>query len=84
MGKVEFTGVSEAQAMALKERWALKTGQIFDQSYLDKFFRHDAGQVLSRIFQERGLMQKTSAPVETRYDKNREALTVDVTIEIKK
>ena len=84
MGKVEFTGVSEAQAMALKERWALKSGQIYDQSYVDKFFRQDAGQMLARIFQERGLMQKTSAPVDIRYDKNRAALTMDITIEIKK
>ena len=84
MGNVEFTGVSESVATALKERWALKSGQIFDQSYVDKFFRQDAGQLLARIFQERGLTQKTSAPVETRYGKNRQALTVDVTIEIKK
>jgi outer membrane protein assembly factor BamA len=84
MGNVEFTGVPEAQAMALKERWALKNGQIYDQSYVDKFFRQDAGQLLARIFQERGLTQKTSAPVDVRYNKNRQALTMDVTIEIKK
>lgn len=84
MGTVEFKGVSESDASALKERWALKSGQIFDQSYIDTFFRHDAGQFLARLFEARGLTQRTSAPVDVRYDVNRQSLIVNVVIEVKR
>src|SRR5205807_1145287 len=83
MGTVEFKGVSPADAAALQERWKLKSGDIYDESYSDRFFREDGRMLLSRIFQERRSMQKQGPPLEVRARPNRKALTVDVTIEIK-
>lgn len=83
MGIVEFKGVSTADAAALQERWKLKSGDIYDESYSDRFFREDARALLSRIFQERQSLQKQGPPLEVRSHPNRKALTVDVTIEIK-
>jgi outer membrane protein assembly factor BamA len=84
MGTVEFQGVSESQATALKEKWKLKSGEIFDQSYINRFFTEDAAMFLSRIFEERGLTKKTSAPVDIRYNINRQALIVNLVIEVKR
>jgi outer membrane protein assembly factor BamA len=84
MGTVEFQGVSKADAAALKQKWRLKTGEIYDQSYTDRFFREDAALLLSRIFQERRAMEKQGAPVDIRRDVNRSALTVNLIIEIKR
>jgi outer membrane protein assembly factor BamA len=83
MGTVEFKGVSPADAAALQERWKLKSGDIYDESYSDRFFREDGRALLSRIFQERQSLKKQGAPLEVRPHPNRKALTVDVTIEIK-
>jgi outer membrane protein assembly factor BamA len=83
MGAVEFRGVSEADAAALKERWKLKTGEVYDTSYVDRFFREDAVMLLSRIYQERHLMEKNSAPVDIKSNADRKALTVNLVIEIK-
>lgn len=83
MGTVEFKGVSEADAASLKEKWRLRAGEVYDQSYTDRFFREDAAAILSRIFQQRNLMQRTSPPVDIKSDVNRRALTVNLIIEIK-
>src|SRR6185503_8525581 len=53
MGTVEFKGGSAAEAAALKEKWQLKSGEIYAQSYFNRFFREDAVLLLARIFQER-------------------------------
>lgn len=82
MGSVEFTGVSDGDAATLKEKWALTSGQIYDQTYTDKFFREDAAQLLGRLFEARGLMQRTSAPVDIKYNVNRQALIVNIVIEV--
>jgi outer membrane protein assembly factor BamA len=84
MGTVEFRGVSEADAAALKNLWKLSTGEIYDQSYVSRFFRQDGAQLLARIYRERNLMQRASAPVDVKYDLNRQSLTVNLVIEIKK
>jgi outer membrane protein assembly factor BamA len=84
MGTVEFRGVSEPQANGLKERWKLKSGQIFDQSYVNRFFIEDAASFLAPIYEERGLTRKGSAPVDVRYDINRQAQMVNLVIEIRR
>jgi|ERR1044072_8957927 outer membrane protein assembly factor BamA len=84
MGTVEFRGVSPSDAAALKDKWKLKSGEVFDASYSNRFFQQDAAVMLLRIYQERNLMQKGSDPVDVRADVNRQALTVNLIIEIKK
>lgn len=83
MGNVEFKGVSIEDAAALKDRWKLKSGDIYDANYSDRFLRADAALLLSRMIQERRLRENQSAHVEVRPKANRKTLTVDVTIEIK-
>jgi len=83
MGTVDFKGFAEADSAALKDSWKLKTGDVFDSSYLDRFFREDARAVISRLFQERRATSKKPPSVDPQTRVNRKSLTVDITIELK-
>lgn len=83
MGTVEFKGFSEADTRALREKWRLKTGEIYDQSYLDQFFRNDAASITSKIASDRRAQQKPFPPLDSRPIPDRQSLTVNVTVEIK-
>lgn len=82
MGAVEFKGFSSAYAALLAEKWALKSGEVYDQSYGGRFLRIDAAELLSRILKERqsqgkppnlGIVEKP----------DRQTLIVNLTIELK-
>jgi len=83
MGTIDFKGFSETETVALKESWKLKPGDVYDASYLDRFFREDARPVLSRIFQERRATQNKQVSLDPRTHPNRNSLNVDVVIELK-
>lgn len=83
MGTVQFKGFSEADAAALKQGWQLPSGAVYDQSYASRFLREDGAQVFSRIARERNAQGKPPLSVDISGNPNRQALTVDVTIEIK-
>jgi outer membrane protein assembly factor BamA len=83
MGTVDFKGFAEADSAALKDSWKLKTGDVFDSSYLDRFFREDARAVISRLFQERRATSKKPPSFDPQTRVNRKSLTVDITIELK-
>src|SRR5215510_1375782 len=53
MGTVEFKGFSADDAFILKKRWALKSGDVYDQSYVSRYFRNDAAEMMSRIARDR-------------------------------
>ena len=83
MGTIDFKGFSETDTAALRERWKLKPGDVYDTSYMDRFFREDARPVLSRIFQERRATQNKQVSLDPRTHANPNSLTVDVVIELK-
>jgi len=81
MGTVDFKGFSDADATALKEKWRLQSGEIFDASYSDRFFGEDATVIMSRIVVARRAQRKPLPTVSSLPD--RQALIVNVTIEMK-
>jgi outer membrane protein assembly factor BamA len=83
MGTVEFKGFSPVDAALLAEKWNLKSGDVYDQSYAGHFFRVDADEILSRLAKERQAQGKPFPNLSTLEKPNRQTLTVDLTIELK-
>jgi outer membrane protein assembly factor BamA len=82
MGSLLFKGLTERDAKALRNAWRLKRGDIFDQGYLDDFFKEDARDVFQRMFQERRSAGKPPPQIQTGLDRHKDSLTVDVTLEL--
>jgi outer membrane protein assembly factor BamA len=83
MGTVEFKGFSADDAFILGKKWGLKSGEVYDRSYAGQFFRADAREIMSRIAQERQSQGKPLPNLGTRETPDRQALIVNLTIEIK-
>jgi outer membrane protein assembly factor BamA len=83
MGTVEFKGFSPVDAALLAEKWTLKSGEVYDQSYAGRFFRIEGGEILSRIFKERQSQGKPLPNLGTQERPNRQTLIVNLMIEIK-
>ena len=83
MGTVEFKGFTPVDAALLAEKWTLKSGDVYDQSYAAHFFRVDGDEILSRIAKERQSQGKPVPNLSTQEKPNRQTLTVDLTIELK-
>ena len=83
MGTVEFKGFTPVDAALLAEKWTLKSGDVYDQSYAAHFFRVDADEILSRLAKERQSQGKPLPNLSTQEKPNRQTLTVDLTIEVK-
>jgi outer membrane protein assembly factor BamA len=83
MGTVEFKGFTPVDAALLAEKWTLKSGDVYDQSYAAHFFRVDADEILSRLAKERQSQGKPLPNLSTEEKPNRQTLTVDLTIEVK-
>jgi len=75
MGSFEAVGMSPAVAERLKGKWRLKTGDIFDASYMSEFLKKDAPGVLQGSF-TRSSRVKTSTLL------NKELRVVDVRLEL--
>ena len=82
MGALFFKGLSERDAKALRDAWRLKRGDIFNQGYLEDFFKREARSVMQRLFEERGATSKPPPRIDTRLKANKETLTIDVTLEL--
>jgi outer membrane protein assembly factor BamA len=83
MGTVEFKGFSPVDAALLSEKWTLKSGDVYDQSYGGRFLRIEAGETLSRIAKERQSQGKPIPDLGVRETPERQTLIVNLTIEIK-
>ena len=83
MGTIDFKGFSETDRGALIESWKLKTGDVYDASYVDRFFREDARPVISRILQQRRATSSQRVSIDPQTHVNRKSLTVDLVIELK-
>ncbi|HWN10015.1 MAG TPA: POTRA domain-containing protein [Pyrinomonadaceae bacterium] len=82
MGGLAFRNLTERDAKALRDVWRMKRGDIFDQGYLDEYFKQEAGRALLRLSQERQSGGKEPPKLGTNIKANRETLTVDVTLEL--
>lgn len=83
MGTVEFKGFSSEDAARLAQKWALKSGDVYDQTYAGRFLREAAGEVLSRLAKERQSQGKATLNLGTQENPNRQALIVNLVIELK-
>ena len=83
MGAVEFKGFSPVDAALLSEKWTLKSGEVYDQSYGGRFLRIEAGEILSRIAKERQSQGKPIPDLGVRETPERQTLIVNLMIEIK-
>ena len=83
MGTVEFKGFSSDYSAALGKRWALKSGEVYDQSYAGRFFRTGAVEIMSRIAKERQSQGKPLPNIPIREIPNRQTLIVNLVIELK-
>ena len=83
MGTVEFKGFSANDAATLSKLWKLKSGEVYDQSYVVRFFRDDAREIMSRIAHERQSQGKPLPNLSTMEYPNPKTLIVNVIVEIK-
>ena len=82
MGSLLFKGLTERDAKALRDGWKLRRGEVFDQGYLDEFFKKDSRNAMQRLFEERRAVGKPPPQFDTKLNPNKETLTVDVTLEL--
>jgi len=83
MGTVEFKGFSAEDSVTLGKKWALKSGEIYDQTYVGQFLRSDAGETIWRITKDRQTRGKPTLNLSPQEVPNRETLTVNLVIELK-
>ena len=83
MGAVEFKGFSPVDAALLAEKWTLKSGEVYDQSYSGRFFRIEGSEILSRIAKERQSQGKPVPNLSTREVPDRQTLIVNLVIDLK-
>lgn len=83
MGTVEFKGFSVDDAAALGKKWALKSGEVYDQTYAGEFFRGDGREIVSRIAKERQSQGKPLPNLSTSESPNSQTLIVNLMIEVK-
>jgi len=75
MGNFIVKGVTEQVVSALKGRWALKTGDIYDDSYLSDFVK--------KLVDDKVILPDLAKLLRTELKPDRQRLTVDVIIEFK-
>lgn len=75
MGNFIVRGVPEKDVARLKERWALKTGAIYDASYLDDFIR--------KLVDDKLILPDLAPFLKPEFKLDRQGLTVDVIIDFK-
>jgi outer membrane protein assembly factor BamA len=83
MGTVEFKGFTTDDAATLGKRWGLKNGEVYDQSYINRFFRDQAREITTRIANEREAQGKPKPNIDTHEQPNRQTLIVNLVIELK-
>jgi len=75
MGNFEVFGVPPKVADRLKGKWRLKTGYVFDGSYMSEFLKKDAAAALAGALQPSSKVKISTQP-------NQEQHVVDVTFQV--
>ena len=83
MGRLSAKGFSESETNKINEKWELKTGEIFDEGYLEEFSKKNFAEILRAQFMQRRAQNKPPPNVQWGTALDRKALTVDVTLELK-
>lgn len=83
MGKLIIKGLSDGEANSLQQRWKLKSGEIFDSTYFERFLSTDASDQMIRIFSARRAAGKGQPNISEEVTPDQKTLTADATIEFK-
>jgi len=83
VGKLTIKGLSEVDSKSLEQRWKLKSGEVFNNSYFDRFFKTDAREEMQRIILARQVQRKGPPQIANEVTPNKQTLTADVTLEFK-
>jgi outer membrane protein insertion porin family len=83
MGKLTIKGIPELDGRPLEQHWKLKRGDVFDMSYPDQFLKTDGREDLQRIVAAWQAQGKPLPAFSFDIKPDRQAVTVDVTMEIK-
>lgn len=84
MGTLTITGLPDTLADYLKEKWELPQGAIYDDSYYKEKFGKVINESVGKAFQEGKLKRGSQPPtIDVTPKLNRNALSVDLTIEFK-
>jgi hypothetical protein len=83
MGTIKVKGLNEAEARSLERKWKLKSGEIFDTSYFERFFNTDVTEEMQKLFAARRALGKGPPDIKEDISPNHQTLTADVTIEFK-
>jgi hypothetical protein len=75
MGNFIVKGVSEKEAALLKERWGLKTGEVYDASYL--------GDFIKKLVEDKLILHDLARILKPELKPDRQKLIVDVIIDFK-
>ena len=81
MGNLIISGVSPADAEALKSKWTLGANSVFDETYVDQFRQTALREFMAGLIQRNRSGARTHVEVATRPDAAK--LTVDVLINFK-
>lgn len=82
MGQLIVKGFPESITRLLQERWALKTGVVFDDGYAADFSQNQMSEILRSLLQERRAQGRQAPNVKWTNAINRTAFTVDVVLEL--
>jgi hypothetical protein len=80
MGRFTTKGFPEAMDKALRERWALKTGDVFDDGYAMEFGQKQMNEITRTLFLERRAQNKSAPNLRFENKVDRANLTVDITL----
>ncbi len=83
MGTIKIKGLNEAEAISLEKKWKLKSGEVFDTSYFERFFKTDVAEEIQRLIAARRALGKGPPDIKEDITPKRQTLTADVTIEFK-
>ena len=83
MGQLTIKGLAETEVASIEQHWKLKRGDVFDMSYPDQFLKTDGREDLQRIAAAWQAGGKPPFVISFDIQPNRQAVTVDVTMEIK-
>lgn len=83
MGVLIIKGFSDPLGNYLRGKWEMRKDDVYDQGYVDEFFKNDFKEIMKKVVEERQA-QKLPAPKKynTLTRPNRETLTVDITFEL--
>ncbi len=82
MGRFVTKGFTEAMDKSLHDRWALKTGDVFDDGYAMEFSQKQMNEITRTLFLERRAQNKPAPNLKFENKVDRTALTVDITLEL--